>query len=300
MYPERPGLPAPGPDTNLCGTARVFYTSSRAPLKGFCLPRLRCDTINGDPNVRVVYAFFRSTRLAVILSLILAALSAISTFIPQGRDPAFYASFYPPAAARVIISTGYSHFFTSWLFLFPAALFMCNLIVCSAGRFAEELRGRKKKRYGQDIIHLGILLLLAGFVLTGFTRREALVYAARGDHVLLPGGGRLVVESFEYQVYEDGRPKDWITSVSILRAGEEKKYGGMIEVNRPLKAGDVKIYQSSFREVVRYGTKGPETVMETGLLIKKEQGFILVFSAFIVICTGLMVTFLQKGRDGRR
>lgn len=238
--------------------------------------------------MKFLYTFFRSTKLAIALILYIAGMSAIATFIPQGRGEAFYLARYAPIAARVILFTGFDRFFTGYLFIFPMVLFFTNLLVCSAGRLVEELRGRRKRFFGPDIIHLGMLLLIVASVFTASSRREMFLFAAEGDGIALPGGQTLTITSFDFITYEGGRPKDWITTVALRTEGGTEEH--KIEVNRPLKVGDMKIYQSSWRD-------GEGGSLNTGLLIKKQRGFPLILGSFILVCLGLVVTYLRKLRE---
>ena len=194
----------------------------------------------------VLYRFFRSIRLAVVLILIIAALSIISTLIPQGNGTAFYFRKYGTFWGRVILSLDLHDLFRSMLFLMPVALFFTSLAICAAGRVVSRRRSRARPRHGPDLIHLGLLLLIIGAVFSVFGRREVLVYMGAGDEMRLPGSHVLRLVDYRYEQYEDGRPKDWISTVEVRRGAEVVVDSFEIEVNKPLRIGGIRVYQASF------------------------------------------------------
>jgi len=207
-----------------------------------------------------VYKFFRSVKLAVVLILVIAVLSILATLIPQQQDPAFYFHTYSPLAARAVIALGLDSFFRSLLFLVPTGLFFVNLSVCTVDRLARRSRGKAKRRHGPDLIHIGLLVLIVGAMFSVFARREAMVYLAEGEEIVLPGEYTVRVLSFEFEQYEDGRPKAWISTVRVRRNGEDVIPSYPIEVNRPLKVNRVKVYQTSYADQARAILVDPEGV----------------------------------------
>jgi hypothetical protein len=193
-----------------------------------------------------LYKFFRSMRLAVVLILIIAVLSIVSTLIPQGREAAFYFHSYGVYWAQILLILGFDSFFRSLLFLIPVGLFFINLSVCTVDRLANRERRKARRRHGPDLIHIGLLLLVIGAMFSAFGRIESLVYMGEGDEIQVRGQYRTRLVDFEYEEYEDGRPKDWISTVEVRR-GEELLFASFpIEVNKPLRIGGVRIYQTSF------------------------------------------------------
>lgn len=213
----------------------------------------------------MVIKFLRSIQLALVLIGYLAVTSALATLVPQGREAAYYTSRYSTAFSRLILTFGLDGFFRSAFFLLPAALFTVNLALCAAHRLAVRLLAGARRRFGPDLVHLGLLLLIAGGAVTLFGREERMVYLPEGDAVTLPGGSVLRARLLEYQEYPDGRPKDWLTTVEVsgaVTAGAAPADAARgtspappaprvftIEVNRPLRVGRLKVYQSSFHRL---------------------------------------------------
>ena len=188
-------------------------------------------------------------KLAIILILYLAITSALSTLIPQGKEISFYYANYSPALARIIEAVQFHTFFRSFLFLFPLLLFFINLLVCAVDRMAKRLRSKARKKFGPDIVHIGLLLLMISGLIGLFGREESMVWLMPGESTLLPDEYELVLKSFEFQKYEDGRPKDWLSQVEVMRDGQLVKTH-TIEVNHPLSIGRLKVFQNSYSQEI--------------------------------------------------
>ncbi len=217
-----------------------------------------------------IQRLLKSVRLAVALILYLAAASTLSTLVPQGREASFYDQAYPPPVSSLIVATGFHRFFRSALFLVPLLLFSINLLACTVDRLVRELRGKTKKNFGIDLVHAGLLLLIAGGLVTYSARRTGFRYLAVGDRIGLPGRLLLTLEEFEFARYADGRPKDWISVVDIERDGERVIESRPVEVNKPLRIGRLRIYQASYAREVRLvvrDARGNEHTLAPGELL---------------------------------
>ena len=193
------------------------------------------------------YKFLKSTKLAIVLILYLAVTSGLSTFIPQGEEISLYYQNYSPGLAWLVTSTQFYRFFQSIPFILPVVVFFLNLLTCSIVRLVKRLKSKSKKRFGPDIIHFGILLLIVGALLSPSGRKEEMVFLGEGDSTTLSGGYELVLKTFEFLKYEDGRPKDWLSEVDVIKDGDVVK-SHTIEVNKPLKIGKLKVFQSSYSQ----------------------------------------------------
>ncbi len=193
-----------------------------------------------------LYRFFRSVRLAVVLLLTLTVLSILSTLVPQGQPEDYYRAAYPPGLAALVLGLRFHRFFTTALFIAPVLLFIGNLGTCTVDRLVRRARGRAAHRHGPDLVHIALLVLTIGGVTSLFVRREKYFTMGVGDTVEITGGYRMELLSFEFQRYEGGRPKDWISRVRVRRGGTTLRDDYHIEVNRPLRLGLLRVYQSSY------------------------------------------------------
>ena len=224
--------------------------------------------------MKQILGFFKSVRLAVGLILYIAITSVLATLVPQGKEVAFYYSSYSPILAGLIVTTQFHVFFRSFLFLIPSLLFFINLSVCAADRLIREFKKKAKMRIGVDLVHLGILLLIIGGIVTFAGRREGFRYLGEGDQLNLPGDFLLRLEKYEFQQYPDGRPKDWISVVDVEKNGKVVTDSFPIEVNRPLQVGSLRIYQSSYAQEMRLAVRdaqGNDFILTPGQFIKSEK-----------------------------
>ncbi len=195
-----------------------------------------------------LYQKLKSLKLAVGLLVYLTITGTLATLIPQGLDPVYYNTNYPKFIATLILETSFHRFFTSILFLGPSILFFVNLTVCTIDRFLKELKKKRgPKRFGPDILHFGLILLTIGAIVSFSGRQEGYVELAIGDKVELPDGKLLKLMDFQYHVYPDGRPQDWISTVQVTEGSKTIIEKADIRVNHPLSIGNLKLYQVSHK-----------------------------------------------------
>jgi hypothetical protein len=95
-------------------------------------------------------------------------------------------------------------------------------------------------------VHIGLLVLIAGGIVTGLTRQEKTWQLAEGDDAAISALYSVHLISFQYLQYDNGTPKDWISTVSVARSGAPQIASYAIEVNRPLRLSGITVYQSSW------------------------------------------------------
>jgi len=166
-----------------------------------------------------LYDALRSIKLAVVLLVLLALFAIVGGIIPQGKAVDFYLTKFPGASARVILALSLDHTFSSLEFLLVAAVFAMNLTVCTLHRLANEFaKPFKKRRHGPDLLHLGLIILLFGGIMTARTRSESVINLRKGESADLPDGSKIVLVDLLYQEYPDGRPKSFESIVAVNRA----------------------------------------------------------------------------------
>ena len=86
-------------------------------------------------NLKQIWNFFASVKLAIFTLCSLAVTSIIGTIIPQGESAAFYSKQYGVKAAQFMQILDVSDMYYSWWFLSLLFILSTNLLICSIERF---------------------------------------------------------------------------------------------------------------------------------------------------------------------
>ena len=220
-----------------------------------------------SPSVASLYRFMKSVRLAVVLILVITVLALLATLVPQDRSAAWYRARYGAPLSSLIGLVRLDRFFTSPLFCAPVFLFSVNLGACAVDRVVSRQRNRARRRYGPDLIHVGLLLLIAAGLVTALGRAEKTWPLAVGDEAAISPAYTLRLLSLQALRYDSGMPKAWISRVSVTRNGVREIASFPIEVNHPLRLRGVRVYQSSWDTEGILELADPE-----GRLVKASTG----------------------------
>lgn len=136
--------------------------------------------------------------------------------------------------------------------------------------------------FGVYIVHLSVLVLIAGAVIGSALGLEADVNIGEGasvSEVNLAGGQgdyplnfSIRCDKFIVEFYEDGTPKTYRSDLSFIRNGKIERQGHLL-VNHPLQFDKFRIYQASYgltsdaRAVIHYrmdGKKGGSMTLAAG------------------------------------
>jgi len=196
--------------------------------------------------VNSIYKFFKSTRLAIVLILVIILFALLSTLIPQGKTADDYKGMYSAFLFGLISMSGLENYTGSILFWVPTVMFILNLGVCTVDRLVKRARNKAVRHFGPDLIHIALLILAVGALITASMREEQDFTMGPGDAVNLPGGYSMSLTSFDFLKYPDGRPKAWISTVDVKKGEALLRKAVKIEVNHPLEIGSLKIYQTSY------------------------------------------------------
>jgi cytochrome c biogenesis protein len=114
--------------------------------------------------------------------------------------------------------------------------------------------GRKKVLgwFGSDIVHLGLLVILAGALISSLTGFRAFLKLEKGKAQAVPRAGFEVrLDRFDTDYYQDGHNvKDWKSRLTVIEAGRDVR-SEVIEVNRPLAHRGFVLYQSSYVQEIK-------------------------------------------------
>lgn len=111
-----------------------------------------------------------------------------------------------------------------------------------------HLLARKKTLgiFGSDIVHLGLLVILIGGIVSGFGGFRTNISISEGETVpILDASFKLKLEKFETEYHPNGSVKDWKSTLTIIEE-ESPRLTKTIEVNHPLSYKGHVFYQSSY------------------------------------------------------
>lgn len=100
--------------------------------------------------------------------------------------------------------------------------------------------------FGADIVHAGLLIIVAGGLLSGAAGRRSDLVLVPGAPVDVPAAGFQVrLEEFLTERYPGGAVKDWKSRLTVLEGGAPVRTA-TVEVNHPLSHRGTRLYQSSY------------------------------------------------------
>ncbi|RLB26872.1 MAG: hypothetical protein DRG71_01085 [Deltaproteobacteria bacterium] len=112
--------------------------------------------------------------------------------------------------------------------------------------------------FGVYLVHLSVLVIIAGALIGSFFGFEAYVNILEGDQVssaMLRGkmvpvdlGFTVRCDDFKVSFYDNGAPKEYRSDLSFLHNGEKVK-SAVLLVNHPVKFRGITFYQSSYGAV---------------------------------------------------
>jgi cytochrome c biogenesis protein len=113
-------------------------------------------------------------------------------------------------------------------------------------RLAILAQKRRLGWFGSDTVHLGLLIILAGGVISGLTSRRSGLELRVGKTVDVPHAAfRVRLDRFETEYYPQGAVKAWKSTVSVME-NDAPVLTRVIEVNHPLTYKRFSFYQTSY------------------------------------------------------
>ena len=107
-------------------------------------------------------------------------------------------------------------------------------------------RKRRLGRFGSDVVHLGLLVILAGGFVSGLGGRRADLALLEGQTADVPNAAfRVRLDRFETEYYPQGGVKDWKSTVTVIEGGAPV-LTRVVEVNQPLSYRGFSFYQTNY------------------------------------------------------
>jgi len=99
--------------------------------------------------------------------------------------------------------------------------------------------------FGSDIVHLGLLIILAGGIISGLAVfRENLSLSEGQILPILKADFKIRLDKFETEYYPNGSVRDWKSTLTVIENGKPH-LSKIVEVNHPLSFKGFVFYQSS-------------------------------------------------------
>jgi cytochrome c biogenesis protein len=100
--------------------------------------------------------------------------------------------------------------------------------------------------FGSDVVHLGLLIILAGGIASGLAGFKENLIFGEGEVLDIPKANfRLRLDKFETEYYLNGSVRDWKSFMTVIEK-EKPILSKVIKVNHPLSYKGFVFYQSSY------------------------------------------------------
>jgi cytochrome c biogenesis protein len=116
----------------------------------------------------------------------------------------------------------------------------------AGGRVFLTARKRVLGLFGSDVVHLGLLIILAGGIISGLGGLRSNLTLVEDQTLPVPAAGFSIrLDKFSTELYPDGNVKDWKSDLTVIEDGQPL-YQKAIEVNHPLSHRGFVFYQSGY------------------------------------------------------
>jgi len=121
---------------------------------------------------------------------------------------------------------------------------------------------------GSAVVHVGLLVILAGGIISGLAGVRGSLTLSENQTLPVPQAGFSVrLDKFITEFYPDGNVKDWKSNLTILD-GDKPVLQKSVEVNHPLSYKGFVFYQSG------YGSNWQNPELEVWLKKKSDPGYL--------------------------
>jgi len=122
--------------------------------------------------------------------------------------------------------------------------------------------------FGSDVVHVGLLIILAGGIISSLAGVRGSLTLSENQTVPVPQAGFSVrLDKFITEFYPDGNTKDWKSELTIIE-GDKPVLQKSVEVNHPLSYKGFVFYQSG------YGSNWENPELEVWLKKKSDPGYL--------------------------
>ena len=216
-----------------------------------------------------IWSLFSSNVFAVVLLVILAAVSLLGTVIPQREAPEVYLKLYGEVFSRFFGFLNLTNLYAAPFFYIILGLLGLSLFACSCNRLIKLLKEKDGLyHWGSFFSHLSVLVIYLGVIYGGVAGFSGYAQIEKGKDFLAPGGLFSVrLRDFNAKFDAQGRPLAYTSDLSVRENGREV-LRKTISVNDPLSYKGLKFYQSSYGLTGWLEIRGPGGKIERSRISK--------------------------------
>ncbi len=201
--------------------------------------------------------FFLSLTTTLLLVFLLASLLVIGTLIPQGLPWEKYQQIFLPKTLSLLKAFGFTDIYRSYPFLIILALLGFNILLCTFIRIGLPTKGMPLKKWGSYLIHLSLLIVIGGGIVTGSLGFKGYMEIEKGEssQVVISGERAFALpfsvkcEDFQIRYWPNGTPREFLSRLSFWKNGRLIEVRDL-RVNHPIKFEGLTFYQSHYGEKV--------------------------------------------------
>jgi cytochrome c biogenesis factor len=187
---------------------------------------------------------------------------------------------------------------SAWVYLLAALTWTmtASLALCTLNWFWK--RRRSLRSLGEVLVHLGFLLVFAGFVVEAVagTRVHGVLVPEGGETPLAPLGVSLRLVRLDFTVSPRGEVLDTVSTLQVRRAGAVA--AGVSRVNHPLIAGATVVYPRGYED--RPTPFGPRRFGRYDVHRDPGVRFVLAGAALLLLGTvWAFGSYLRRGTDSK-
>ncbi|MEN6312033.1 MAG: cytochrome c biogenesis protein ResB, partial [Acidobacteriota bacterium] len=137
----------------------------------------------------------------------------------------------------------------------------------SEKRVSILARKRTSGLFGSDFVHLGLLVIIAGGIVSGLAGFRVQLDLAEGQTAKVPRAPfEIRLDRFETEYYPQGSVKAWKSTLTVIENGAEVR-SSLILVNKPLDYKGFSFYQAA------YGSTWNNATVEITIKKKSDPAF---------------------------
>lgn len=190
--------------------------------------------------LRALTSFFLSLKTASTIFFIFLLLCLIGS-LSLTKNLAFFSGIDDEPLFRWLKSAG-SPSITWWIYglIVSLSVLAISTVFCTIKALLKgALRGNVLLKLSPQIMHIGVLFVMLGHLLTASAGFKIDVLIKKGQETVLPNGERLRLEDVQIMTDQYGNDTDWIMKFRLI---EKESKGYVLQPARPIYKGGIGLY----------------------------------------------------------